>query len=406
MSAGAGRRLVVEADGGSRGNPGVAGYGALVLDAESSELLAERAAPLGKASNNVAEYSGLIAGLKAAEEIDPAARIDVRMDSKLVIEQMAGRWKIKHVDMQRLALEAREVVRRLLESGGSVTWTWIPREINKAADKLSNDGMDGETIESDYWRDSAHDVARSEETSEADETVEVAEQQILSTDSTPGAPPDVGRPTRILLVRHGVTDFTVQGRLDGRGGADPSLNDEGRAQAARVAGAVAARLKDASGEAVVVTSSLARAKETGAAVGRSLGVDPVEDADWDEQSFGEWDGLTFGEISERFPDDLNRLRSDEGFAVDGGGETHVQMAKRVEQAMQRTLALAGSGGTAVVATHRKPIMVILASILDISAERAWRLAASPASITGIEVWRDGNVSIAFLNDTHHHDPVG
>ena len=146
MTAGERRRLVVEADGGSRGNPGVAGYGALVRDRRTDEVLAERAAPLGKESNNVAEYSGLVAGLLAAEAIDAGAEVEVRMDSKLVIEQMAGRWKIKHPDMKRLALDAREVVRRLAESGGAVTWTWIPREANKAADKLSNDGMDGRTI--------------------------------------------------------------------------------------------------------------------------------------------------------------------------------------------------------------------------------------------------------------------
>ena len=69
------RSLLVYADGGSRGNPGVAGYGAVVLDAATGALLAERAEPLGQASNNVAEYSGLIAGLRAAAEIDPGAEI-------------------------------------------------------------------------------------------------------------------------------------------------------------------------------------------------------------------------------------------------------------------------------------------------------------------------------------------
>ncbi|MGC1207575.1 MAG: reverse transcriptase-like protein, partial [Ornithinimicrobium sp.] len=109
------RRLVIEADGGSRGNPGVAGYGALVRDPESGVLLAQRAAPLGKESNNVAEYSGLIAGLQAVLDLslESDADIQVLMDSKLVVEQMAGRWKIKHADMRRLALEARDLVRQI-----------------------------------------------------------------------------------------------------------------------------------------------------------------------------------------------------------------------------------------------------------------------------------------------------
>ncbi|MCB1255286.1 MAG: reverse transcriptase-like protein, partial [Austwickia sp.] len=139
--------MIVEADGGSRGNPGVAGYGALVRCAASRRVLAERAAPLGRASNNVAEYTGLIEGLRVAAELDPAAAVEVRMDSKLVVEQMSGRWKIKHEDMRRLALQARELVQAREAAGGSVVLTWIPRESNKAADRLSNLGMDGETVD-------------------------------------------------------------------------------------------------------------------------------------------------------------------------------------------------------------------------------------------------------------------
>jgi probable phosphoglycerate mutase len=96
MSSRDGRRLIVEADGGSRGNPGPAGYGAVVRDAATGSVLADRAAAIGRATNNVAEYEGLIAGLRAAAETDPAADVEVRMDSNLVVEQMSGRWKIKH----------------------------------------------------------------------------------------------------------------------------------------------------------------------------------------------------------------------------------------------------------------------------------------------------------------------
>ncbi len=89
------RVVSVEADGGSRGNPGPAGYGAVVRDPATGEVLAERSESLGTATNNVAEYQGLIAGLTAAAELG-AAEVDVRMDSKLVVEQMCGRWQIKH----------------------------------------------------------------------------------------------------------------------------------------------------------------------------------------------------------------------------------------------------------------------------------------------------------------------
>lgn len=132
----------MEADGGSRGNPGVAGYGALLRDGGTGRLLAERAAPLGRASNNVAEYSGLVAGLQAVVDLGLAegTEVAVRMDSKLVVEQMAGRWKIKHVDMKSLATRAARV------RPARVTWTWIPREQNRAADALVNAALDGAPV--------------------------------------------------------------------------------------------------------------------------------------------------------------------------------------------------------------------------------------------------------------------
>ncbi|MER5976331.1 bifunctional RNase H/acid phosphatase [Streptomyces sp. NPDC001857] len=132
-----GREFVVEADGGSRGNPGPAGYGSVVVDAATGETLVERAEYIGVATNNVAEYRGLLAGLRAARELDPDAVVRVRMDSKLVVEQMSGRWKIKHPDMKPLATEAARVF-----PPGQVTYEWIPREQNKHADRLANEAMD------------------------------------------------------------------------------------------------------------------------------------------------------------------------------------------------------------------------------------------------------------------------
>lgn len=131
------RRFVVEADGGSRSNPGPAAYGALVRDAGTGEVLAERAEFIGTASNNVAEYSGLVAGLEAVRELDPEAEVEVRMDSKLVVEQMSGRWKIKHPDMRVLALRARDAF-----PPEQVRYTWVPRAENTAADRLVNQALD------------------------------------------------------------------------------------------------------------------------------------------------------------------------------------------------------------------------------------------------------------------------
>lgn len=393
------RSLLVYADGGSRGNPGVAGYGAVVLDAATGALLAERAEPLGQASNNVAEYSGLIAGLRAAAEIDPGAEIEARLDSKLVVEQLSGRWKVKHADMRRLALEARDVVAAIVAAGGSVRYAWVPREKNTAADRLSNVAMDGDSVSRDLWRDSSEPsgagasgpavAAEPPRPSRVPEAAVVAQAMGTGAGSRPGR----GAVTRLVLVRHGVTAFTVEGRLDGRGGHDPSLSDRGRAQAERAAASVAALLDG--GPARVVTSSLARAVETGAAIAAALGVSPQVDADFDEQSFGDWDGALISDLIASAPEELLRFRQDPDYARPGG-ETHWELMERVRDAYERAL---GAGGTTVVATHRKPIMCVLAHVLDLTPEASWRLAASPGSLQAIEVWEDGTTSVAFTNRT-------
>lgn len=131
------RTLVIEADGGSRGNPGQAGSGSVVIDPETGDVIAELGRYLGTASNNVAEYTALIEGIRTALAIDPDAELHVRMDSKLVVEQMCGRWKIKHPDMAELAAQARELL-----TGTPVRFEWIPRERNKRADAAANRAMD------------------------------------------------------------------------------------------------------------------------------------------------------------------------------------------------------------------------------------------------------------------------
>ena len=380
-----GRALVVEADGGSRGNPGVAGYGALVRDGASGRVLWEGAAPLGKESNNVAEYSGLIAGLGAVLRIDAAADVEVRMDSKLVVEQMAGRWKIKHPDMRQLALQARDLAAQISAAGGSVSFTWIPRDRNKDADALSNDGMDGRTID--------RMLAAAGESPDSAAMAEVIDEVIDPVPSPAPPGPGEGTPTRIVLVRHGVTDFTVASRLDGRGGADPSLNTAGLAQAAAAGRATAHLLGGAT--ARVVTSSLARAKQTGAAVAEAIGVEPSVDPDWDEQDFGDWDGVSIPDLVRDQAEALTALRVDPAYARPGG-ESHEQLAARVVAAFDRVVA---AGGTTVVVCHRKPIMCVLAHVLGIPHDKVWRLAAAPGSLTALEVWPDGNVSVAFTNRT-------
>lgn len=385
------RRLRIEADGGSRGNPGVAGYGAVVLDADGT-ILAERAAPLGTASNNVAEYSGLIAGLEAAAAIDPGADVTVAMDSKLVVEQMSGRWKIKHPDMRALALTARGLAEQIAGAGGSVRYTWIPRSANSRADALSNKGMDGKTIVRD--RETPTGGKPATDASDPIDEQSAAGAEPEPADATTGRTGDPfprGEPTRLILVRHGVTALTETMRLDGRGGLDPGLSPAGRAQAATAARLVAELAGDST--VTVTTSNLLRAKETGAIVAAALGVEAVVDADWDEQNFGDWDGAAMPELLRECPHDVARLRADPTYARPGG-ETHEELAGRVLAAYETRVA---AGGLQVVVAHRKPFMVVLAELLGIGMERSWRLAQAPGALSAVEAWANGAATIVFTN---------
>ncbi len=130
-------KVIVEADGGSRGNPGPAGYGTVVWSADHGAVLAESKQAIGRATNNVAEYRGLIAGLEEAAKLG-ATDVDVFMDSKLVVEQMSGRWKVKHPDIAVLHQQATALSTRF----DRITYAWIPRAKNSHADRLANEAMD------------------------------------------------------------------------------------------------------------------------------------------------------------------------------------------------------------------------------------------------------------------------
>ncbi|WP_331461514.1 reverse transcriptase-like protein [Arthrobacter sp. zg-Y40] len=180
------RTLIVEADGGSRGNPGIAGYGALVRDPDTGRILAEKAEYVGRVSNNVAEYSGLIAALELAHGIDPDCWILAKMDSKLVVEQMSGRWKIKHADMQKLAAKARSIV-----NPQRVKYQWIPRELNKDADRLSNEAMDAGTA-GVPWKPRADSVMAAGQAPAAALDTAAAQESVAAQEPAP-APAPTGR---------------------------------------------------------------------------------------------------------------------------------------------------------------------------------------------------------------------
>ncbi|MFF3410702.1 bifunctional RNase H/acid phosphatase [Streptomyces sp. NPDC002742] len=466
------REFIVEADGGSRGNPGPAGYGSVVIDAATGETLAERAEYIGVATNNVAEYRGLVAGLEAARDLDATARVRVRMDSKLVVEQMSGRWKIKHPDMKPLAARAARIL-----PPSQVTYEWMPRERNKHADRLANEAMDagkrGEawspsasTAELDARAarfatpeptgppgDAAEGAAKAraalKETrgetpgegrgelrdqpatggsrpaatggtpspgGEAGKAVagpghvgragkagddQRAARNVAATPTTTpaagwSAAPDMGAPATFVLLRHGETPLTPQKRFSGSGGSDPSLSDVGREQAERVAAALAAR----GTIQAVVASPLARTRQTAGAVAARLGLDVVIEDGLRETDFGAWEGLTFGEVRERHPDDLNAWLASPDAEPTGGGESFAATAHRMAATRDKLIA-SYAGRTVLLVTHVTPIKTLVRLALGAPPESLFRMELSAASLSAVAYYADGNASVRLFNDTSH-----
>ncbi|MFJ8195863.1 bifunctional RNase H/acid phosphatase [Streptomyces sp. NPDC096152] len=449
------REFIVEADGGSRGNPGPAGYGAVVTDAATGETLARASEYLGTTTNNVAEYRGLLAGLRAARELDPAARVHVRMDSKLVVEQMSGRWKIKHPGLRPLATEAARVF-----PPDRVTYEWIPRDQNKQADRLANEAMDtgtspgtgapvagadagaravtggdagaraaadvhaepaaatpagagaravtggdaGARAAADVHAEPAATPAGAGARAASGPGVEPAAPTPAGADvraarvvASPGwAPADLGAPATFVLLRHGETPLTPQKRFSGSGGTDPSLSAVGREQAERVAAALARR----GTIQAVVSSPLARTRETAGIVAARLGLGVTVEEGLRETDFGAWEGLTFAEVRERHPDDLNAWLASPEAEPTGGGESFAATAVRIAATRDKLVA-AHAGRTVLLVTHVTPIKTFVRLALGAPPESLFRMELSAASLSAVAYYADGNASVRLLNDTSH-----
>lgn len=439
------REVIVEADGGSRGNPGPAGYGAVVFDAGHSRILAERMEYLGVATNNVAEYRGLIAGLEAAAELG-AREVTVRMDSKLVVEQMSGRWKVKHAAMIPLADRAK----RLVAGFDRVSFQWIPRAENSHADRLANLAMDdgglvdevrtareaghaptalggarqpgaesggtvgaaatGQSTEADdsastgtgsaagiehelpSWIDEVREASSSGE-SAATASQSPREPLVSAKQPPPGWTGLSGRPTRFLLLRHGQTELSVERRYSGRG--NPPLTALGREQAAR-----AAKMLAAKGDiAAVISSPLGRAQETAEAAATALGVPMQICEGLIETDFGDWEGLTFAEAVERDPQLHSAWLGDPSLPAPGG-ESFDQVRERVEAARRDLVALY-PGANLVVVSHVTPIKTLLQLALGVGPSLLYRLHLDLASLSIAEFYPDGGSSVRLVNDTSY-----
>jgi probable phosphoglycerate mutase len=357
------RTFKLTADGGSRGNPGPAGYGAVV--SENGKILAELYDVIGIATNNVAEYSGLLAGLTHIHQLDAAAEIEVAMDSKLVVEQMSGRWQIKHADMRDLAKQCRDA-----HNPSLVSYKWIPRDENSHADRLANKALDGgaanapiEVIQENYLTDRL----RSDEV-----------------------------PTMIYLIRHGETILTPMRKFSGIGALDPELTDIGLAQAERVAQEVA-KLKPE----VLVASPLQRTRQTAEAIARTTGLEIEFDDSWYELSFGSWDGKAIEEVRAESPDEYQGWLNSSSYRP-GGGESYDEAALRIDAALDNLVAQY-PGKRVVVVTHNGVIKSAANLVIGGPNDGVFHMDASPCSITSISIWpSDGLRALRSFNESGHH----
>lgn len=377
-------KVIIEADGGSRGNPGVAGSGTVLFDATHTTILRRLAYIVGTATNNVAEYHALLNGLTAARELG-ATEVDVLMDSKLVVEQMSGRWKIKHPDMKELALTCRDIA-----SGfASITYTWIPRKQNARADELANKAMDALAQGAqpgflDLGGDSHPEPATKKDDCAGD-------QHATAPKTWNGATTDA---TRFLLLRHGQTPMSAARQYSGL--SDPSLSELGRYQAERAAQYLASR----GGIDVIVSSPLKRCQETALAAAQALGMSDIRTLDdLREMDFGQWDGLTFSQAHESEPELHQQWLADPKVAPPGG-ESLVQAHRRIKRVREELQREYGEA-TILVVSHVTPIKSILRQALDASAGMFHRMHLDLASLSIAEFYSDGPTCVRLVNDTSY-----
>lgn len=386
--------LIVEADGGSRGNPGPAGSGAVVLDATTGEILAELARFVGVATNNVAEYLALIAALEWIDLNAPTAAVHVRMDSKLVIEQMSGNWKVKHPDMQVLAAQANRLV-----VGRRVSFEWIPREQNSRADALANKAMD-EAADSDVIP-GVSSLESPNSTSPISSTVEFNH----SLPSSVRAPGGVTEPlTTVILVRHGRTELTESKRISGSGGANPFLSQAGIGDAEKVAAELAkigssGPWAHLTAPSAIVASPINRTVHTAQIIGAKLGIEHTVHQDIAEIAFGDWDGHTNEEVMERWPAEFSAWQGSWD-ATPPNGESLADFDLRVQRGRREILAQ-NVGKTVVVVSHVMPTRGFLRAANDGGIAAYWRPQISPCSISIVRFWADQAAEIITMNSTNH-----
>ena len=313
------------------------------------------------------------------------------MDSKLVVEQMSGRWQVKHPDLKPLAARAQAVF-----PSGRVGYTWIPRSQNKHADRLANQALDAAAKGRAWQSQPPSDAASGDAPARGGPTRAASSAKPVKPSAKVAWSADLGRPTRLLLLRHGVTPLTVEKRFAGIG--DPELTDAGREQARRAAERLREDARFGPVDAILA-SPLRRTTATAEAVAKEVGLIVLPEPGFLELDFGRLEGLSFAEANDQYPAELSAFLGSPDIPPPGG-ETVSALAHRVGRAKDSLLARYPRQ-TVLVATHVTPIKALVCQALGAPLTAVNRMELSPASLTVIDYYADGLTNVRCVNDVSH-----
>ena len=367
------RMIFLYADGASRGNPGPAAYGVHINDG-SGNSIAEIGEAIGVATNNQAEYAAVIAGLRYLTQTSHRA-VTIRMDSKLVVEQLSGRWKINNPQLRELADQAKAL---LSEFGAKLEW--IPREQNTKADANANAALDSGNF-----------------TSALNSQLELASVQPRSI----RAPRQYLEPTTIVVVRHGHTVNTEKNLVSGGDGSDPVLSELGEKEANSAAAEIPKLIEFFSlpDPAIVFHSPMVRTTQTAKAIAKSMNLELQEDSRLKEIGFGQWEMMDMAVLE---TDALDLVAAWRGSLTVSPpeGESINQMKDRVWESLGEIIE-SYRGSCAVISTHMMPTRAIAAAALKGTDSIFWNLNSSPGGISVYRFFGTEYAEIFALNYCAH-----
>ena len=360
------------ADGASRGNPGPAAYGVHITD-EAGNTIADFGENLGTATNNQAEYAGVIAGLRYLTTT-PHRQVTIRLDSKLVVEQLSGRWKIKNSGMQELAIEARGLLREF-----DAKFEWVPREQNSIADANANRALD----DGDFST-----------TDQANLPLSSIQPRSIR------APRQYQEPTTIAVVRHGHTVNTEKNLISGGDGTDPELSELGLFEAHAAAKQLPILLSEFGLPelSLVYHSPMLRTTQTGQALAAGR-LELKADPRLKEIGFGDWEMLEMAQLE---TDELDLVSTWRGSleVAPPNGESVLDMQSRVWAALEEIIE-SNRGKAVAIATHMMPTRAFSAAAFKGARNAYFNLNSSPG---GISIYRFFDMEFAevfVLNSCQH-----